>query len=154
MSDLIEIYSKLKKEYPNLDTDLVKYFIDEMKEEACLVLMDYEHKKEYGCHIGYAELYDKAVNLLDWADDKGSGEKWTVEEIANRSGIDFDTKDYYKYDYAYVVNMLYSDYCNIFTDSGIYLKMAKNYLEDPDYMGDPSERAYHNAKKRIKYFTK
>jgi hypothetical protein len=30
--------------------------------------------------------------------------------------------------------------------------MSKNYLEDADYMGDPSERAYKNAKKRIKYF--
>ena len=66
-------------------------------------------------------------------------------------GIDFNTKDYSCYDFAYVANMLYSDYCNIFTDATYYIKMAKNYLEDPDYMGDPSERAYHDAIKRIKY---
>jgi len=51
------------------------------------------------------------------------------------------------------MNMLWSDYCNVFTDTGYYIKMAQNYLEDADYMGDASERAYKNAKKRIKYFT-
>ena len=59
-----------------------------------------------------------------------------------------------KYDYAYVVNMFWSDYCNIFTEPSYYLKMAKNYLTDPDYCGEASERAYHNAKKRIKYSDK
>ena len=29
---------------------------------------------------------------------------------------------------------------------------AKAYLEDPDYMGKPDERAYKNAIKRIEYF--
>lgn len=48
--------------------------------------------------------------------------------------------------------MLWSDYCNVFTETNYYLKMAQNYLEDPDYTGDASERAYKDAKKRIKYF--
>ena len=65
-----------------------------------------------------------------------------------------DGKDYYEYDYAYVMNMLWSDYCNIFTETSYYKKMAKSYLEDPDYMGKADERAYHNAMKRIKYFEK
>ena len=47
--------------------------------------------------------------------------------------------------------MLWSDNCNVFTEPSYYLKMAKNYLEDPDYCGEASERAYHNAMKRIKY---
>ena len=50
------------------------------------------------------------------------------------------------------MNMLWSDNCNVFTDTNYYLKMTRNYLEDADYMGDASERAYHNAIKRIRYF--
>lgn len=62
------------------------------------------------------------------------------------------TRQYYELDFAYVMNMLWSDYCNVFSDPVYYIKMSVNYLEDSDYMGDPSERAYKNAKKRIKYF--
>ena len=47
--------------------------------------------------------------------------------------------------------MLYSDYGHIITELRQLLKMAKAYLEDPDYMGKADERAYHNAMKRIKY---
>ena len=99
-------------------------------------------------------MYDKAVMYLKWADDKGAGAKWTVDDIVKIADIDFDEKDYYKYDFAYVMNMLYSDYCNIFTETSYYIKMSKNYLEDKDYAGEPDERAYHNAIKRIKYFEK
>lgn len=96
-------------------------------------------------------MYEKAVDLLEWVGDKGNSARWNVDDIVRLSGIDFAKKEYTDYDYAYVVNMLYSDYCNIFTDSSYYMKMAKNYLEDPDYCGIASERAYNNAKKRIKY---
>lgn len=51
-----------------------------------------------------------------------------------------------------MVNMLWSDFCHIFTDSDYYLKMAKAYLTDEDYPGTPEERAYKNAVKRICYF--
>lgn len=59
---------------------------------------------------------------------------------------------FYELDYAYVVNMLYSDYCHIFTEPTYYLKMAEAYLMDSDYPGVADERAYHNAIKRINYF--
>lgn len=95
-----------------------------------------------------AELKQYAMNVA-----QSKGAKWSVEDIKSVSGIDFDTKDYYEMDFAYVMNMLWSDYCNVFTETNYYIKMAQNYLEDPDYMGDASERAYKNAKKRIKYFT-
>ena len=66
----------------------------------------------------------------------------------------FEEKEYTCYDYAYVVNMLYSDYGNIFTEPVYYLKMARNYLTDADYYGTASERAYHDAMLRIAYFKK
>ena len=78
--------------------------------------------------------------------------KWNVDTIVKLSGIDFEKTDFYEYDYAYVVNMLYSGYCEIFTDTTYYLKMAKMYLTDPDYPGKADERAYKNAMKRIEYY--
>ena len=54
--------------------------------------------------------------------------------------------------YAYVVNMLWSDYCYVFSDTSYYIKMAKMYLMDEDYPGKADERAYHSAIKRIEYF--
>lgn len=105
----------------------------------------------YGCHIREKEMYDKAVSYLI-NPDGSKGSKWTVEDIKAKAGIDFDKKDYTALDYAYVVNMLYSDYGSKIKDPELLLDMAVMYLEDDDYPGDPSERAYKNAKKRIKYF--
>ena len=140
-------YNQLKAENPNLDKEMIATFIEEMPEEA-IMLFD---KMMYGCHIVDKEMYDEAVNLLKWVNDKGKGAKWSVSDIKSVANIDFDNKDYYELDFAYVMNMLWSDYCDVFTEPMYYVKMSKNYLEDPDYMGDASERAYKDAKKRIKY---
>ena len=48
--------------------------------------------------------------------------------------------------------MLYSDYGLKIKDPELLLDMAVLYLEDEDYPGEASERAYKNAKKRVKYF--
>ncbi len=143
-----EKYNDLKIKHPDLDTHLVELFIRYMPEEAMITF----NKFEYGCHIVEEGLYNEAIKTLKWVEDKGSGAKWSLDDIIKLSNIDFDKKKYHKRDYAYVVNMLYSDYCNIFSEPSYYLKMARNYLEDPDYAGDASERAYHNAMKRIAYY--
>jgi hypothetical protein len=69
-----------------------------------------------------------------------------------KSGIDFNTfKAYTLWDLAYMVNMHYSDYGD-FLATDMLFKMAKRDLEDKDYPGEASERAYKDAKKRIRYF--
>jgi len=145
-----EIYKKRLEENPKYDHELVCDWRKNMPEQFAKKM----YEDEYGCHIYTKEMYDEAVSLLVWAEHKGEGPKWEFEEIIKISDIDFSTKDYYEYDYAYVMNMLWSDYCNVFTETSYYKKMAKDYLEDPDYMGKADERAYHNAMKRIKYFEK
>lgn len=143
-----EIYKRKLSENPNFYKELVEEWREDMPDNFA----EYMLKLEYGCHIVDEDMYNEAVSLLKWIDDKGEGAKWSVEEIDRASGINFDEKAYYLHDYAYVVNMLWSDYCNIFTDVSYYLKMAKNYLEDADYPGEADERAYKNAKKRIRYY--
>ena len=144
-----EIYKRKLSENPNFYKELVEEWREDMPEN----FTEYMLKLEYGCHIVDEDMYDEAVSLLKWVDNKGEGAKWSVEEIKKASDIDFNDKPYYPHDFAYVVNMLWSDYCNIFTDVNYYLRMAKNYLEDEDYAGEADERAYKNARKRIRYFT-
>ena len=104
-----------------------------------------------GCHIRDEKMYNKAISYFINPDGT-KGAKWSVADIVYKSGIDFEKKDYTEMDYAYVVNMLYSDYGSKIKDPELLLDMAVMYLEDEDYPGEASERAYKNAKKRIKYF--
>ena len=144
----IDIYNKRVEENPKYPQEV----IDEWREDMPEQFTDYIYRTEYGCHIVNDDFYNKAVSYLKWANGKGSGAKWTVDEVKSVANIDFDTKDYYPLDYVYTINMLYSDYCDVFTEPSYYVKMAKNFLEDNDYPGDADERAYKSAKKRIKYF--
>jgi hypothetical protein len=148
LAEAIEIYNEEKAKNPKYDEVIVTEWKEDMPEQFTM----FHLKKRYGCHIVDKSMYEKAVDLFEWVDEKGTGAKWSVSDIKSVSGIDFSTKDYTLLDFAYVMNMLWSDNCNVFTDTSYYLKMTRNYLEDADYMGDASERAYHNAVKRIRYF--
>ena len=146
----MDIYDELKREDPSLDTKMVKHFADKMPKEFARTMYEMKH----GCHIYDEDTYNEAVSYLKWADEKGHGAKWDVDTLTKLSGIDFEKSKFTEYDYAYVANMLYSDYCNIFTDTTYYLKMAKMYLTDTDYPGKADERAYKSAMKRIDYYEK
>lgn len=145
LAEATKIYEEHLAENPNFDHDLVIEWKEEMPEEFSKKM----YEIEYGCHIVDEDLYQEAVKLLKWG--SRSGAKWTVDEISKLSKIDFDTKPYYEMDFAYMVNRLYSDFYNIFSDATYYFRMAQNYLEDEDYCGKADERAYHDAIKRIKY---
>lgn len=139
-------YKELKKDNPNIDNELIMTIIEQMPQEAICVF-DY---MLYGYHIVSKEMYEKAVGCLVNRDDS-KGPKWSLTEIENKVNIDFDNKDYTLMDYAYALNMQYSDIGDL-TGTDMLMKIAKRYLEDNDYYGDPSERAYFDAKERIKYF--
>lgn len=139
-------YKELKKDNPNIDNELIMTFIDQMPQEA-ICLFDY---MLYGYHIVSKEMYEDAVNCLV-NQDGSKGAKWSLTEIENKINIDFDNKDYTLMDYAYTLNMKYSDIGDLIS-TDMLMKIAKRYLEDKDYYGDPSERAYFDAKERIKYF--
>ena len=144
----MEIYNAKVQE----DSNYAQKIVNDWKERMPDDFIRYMYEQEYGCHIIDRGMYDKAVSYFKWAGDKGDGARWSVEDAVKASEINFDEMPFYELDYAYVLNMLNSDYCNVFTDTSYYLKMAKNYLTDPDYPGEADERAYKDAKKRIKYF--
>lgn len=87
----------------------------------------------YGCHFSDF-LLEKALNTMVNTDNT-KGSHWTLEQtnqLARQLGIAF--KDYNQYDFCYTINMLYSDYYNTLntTDSSMYGKLAKAFLEDKD----------------------
>ena len=145
--DLLHEYNEIKAKHPNIDHDMMMKFAREMPAQFEMAIMEYKH----GCHIASERMYNEAVKYFE--NPNGSeGPYWDVSTIRIKSGIDFNSmKDYTLWDYAYLANMHYSDYGD-FLGAEQILKMAKRDLEDKDYPGDPTERAYKDAKKRIKYF--
>ena len=144
------IYDEMRAEGKDIVHEVMLVFKDKMPKEYCMLM----HLIKYGCHIYDEAMYNEAVSYLEWANGKGKGAKWDVDTLTKLSGIDFEKTDFFEYDFAYVANMLWSDYCEIFTDTTYYLKMAKLYLTDPDYPGKADERAYKSAMKRIEYHEK
>ena len=145
--DLLHEYNEIKAKHPNIDHDMMMKFAREMPAQFEMAIMEYKH----GCHIASERMYNEAVKYFE--NPNGSeGPYWDVSTIRIKSGIDFNSmKDYTLWDYAYLANMHYSDYGD-FLGAEQILKMAKRDLEDKDYPGDPTERAYKDAKRRIKYF--
>ena len=145
-----DIYNEMRSDGKDIVNEVMMIFRDKMPKEYCLLM----HLIKYGCHIYDEEMYNEAISHLEWANGKGKGAKWDVDTLVKLSGIDFEKADFFEYDFAYIANMLYSDYCDIFTEPTYYLKMTKIYLTDPDYPGKPDERAYKEAMKRIEYYQK
>ena len=64
-----------------------------------------------------------------------------VKQVAQSLGIDF--KEFSPELLSAVTNSLYSDYCKILgSDIVTYVKMAKAFLMDDDFDGEPEEKAY------------
>ena len=144
--ELMKKYKEVKEKHPNIDHDMVMEFAEDMPEEFDMALDRYL----YGCHIVSKDMYHDAVSHFINSDGS-KGAKWTIDDIKNKASIDFDNKDYTLLDFVYAVNMTYSDIGDL-VSSDVLMKIAKRYLEDKDYYGEPSERSYHDAKKRIRYF--
>ena len=120
---LSDQFDELKRQMPEL--------YEEMEEDL------YEHI--YGHHFTPWK-YDCAVSKLV-NQDGTKGPHWTVSDavsVARNKGLQFI--GYNEYDFAYVMNMLYSDYYGAVSDSiDTYFKMAKAFLEDKDA---PDGKAY------------
>ena len=124
-------------------------------DKICKVL---EHlEKEHGdvaewflCHIETLDMYNKFSKWFENFDGT-SVPHWSIEQLKNLHPIDYTQTAYTCYDFAYVANMKYSDEGDLMSTDNIFIS-AKRYLEDKDYYGDPSERAYHDGHKRNEYF--
>lgn len=128
------------------NTDVLFEIIEEIEEKFGNL------EEFFTCHIDNMEIYNKWVSVLKNFDGTRGGH-WTHEQVKANAKIDFNATPYTCYDYAYIVNMRYSDDGQRMNQEQIFAS-AKDYLEDVDYWGDPSERAYREGKKRYEYFKK
>lgn len=121
------------KEYVD---DVIKYaktndekYYDSL--EMCL------YKKVYGYHFSDWML-KKALEKLE-NEDGTVGAHWNLEDttsVAKQFEVVF--KDFDKYDWCYVMNMLYSDYFGaVPNETNTYVKLAKKFLQDKD--ADPGK---------------
>ena len=131
---------KLKKYWEKVSADPVKR--EEMEEIVCEALEEIRgrcprlfwdtayklHCVAYGPHFD-EYLAKKAVAGMKNVDGT-CGEHWTYEQtsqFADQQGIRC------KADWYYVMNMLYSDYSEIYgSDINMYIRVAKAYMRDPD----------------------
>lgn len=125
---LEEITLEQAKEFIDYVIMKTKDYNEELYDEMEMCL----YKKVYGCHFNewlLKRAIDKLVN-----EDGTYGGHWTLEEtdkVAHSYGIEY--KEFNKYDFNYVMNMIYSDYYGVVPNEvQTYVKMAKKFLLDKD----------------------
>lgn len=146
METLEENLKYLVKNEPEKFLKLEKY----KRMENSVSFEDFICTLRFGCHIRDLEFYNKAINTLE----NKTGEpvpKWDYQSIKNKVNIDFEDSKYTCFDFAYWMNMKYSDYGETTQDFSTYVKYTMADLDDEDYQGDSSERAYIDALEKINY---
>ena len=128
------------------DKDRMFEIIEEMEERFGNL------EEFFTCHIDNIDTYNKFISVIRNFDGTMGGH-WSVEQIRANAKIDFEKADFTCYDYAYVVNMRYSDDGQRMNQEAIF-ESAKDYLTDIDYWGIASERAYREGKMRYHKFKK
>lgn len=102
---------------------------------------DYGYGRD-GAHKLSRREIKKWEKELEGADGT-KGPKWQVDQVkqvAQQHGIKFD--EYSPELFAVIMNALYADYCKVLgADPGMYAKLAKAWLEDDDFEGEPEEKA-------------
>lgn len=120
---LIGEFDRLKTSYPKL--------YEEMEDDLYLKLN--------GCHFN-EYLYNRVISNLENSDGTigGHWQKNQIIDYAKSKGLEF--KNFNEWDFAYVMNIMYSDYFGAVIDSTeTYFKLAKAFLQDKDA---PCGKAY------------
>lgn len=131
-------------------TEILDYYLDLFKEKDEDIYCDLIEElfiSIYGEHMN-EELAEKAVSSMKNADGT-KGEHWKIEDTtrqAEKFGVNWT--NYNKYDFYYVMNMLYSDFYKLFKDDEeTYTRMTIAWLDDKDV--EPG-KAYRYYKKVVK----
>jgi hypothetical protein len=136
MYKIKDLHQKLLEENPEYNNELVQEFADNMPElYAKKIQYDY-----WGCHIYSEECYEEEIKKIK------AIPKWTLNDIKQVVKIDFETKEYYLYDFAFLMNYYYNLFKHVFTDTTYYIGIVKAILENP-LMPKADDTAYHIAKK-------
>jgi hypothetical protein len=90
------------------------------------------YKKVYGCHFSDWLLEQAMLNMKN--EDGTEGAHWTVDQTSSVArDLNLSFSNYNKYDWNFVMNMIYSDYYGVVSnDLMVYAKLAKKFIEDKD----------------------
>lgn len=126
---LINHAEKLKAAHPDMYEDLVENF----------------YVSVYGEHLCESSAMRAVEGMKNT--DGSIGAHWSLAEtdsVAKQHGLVWDL--YNRYDWYYVLNMMYSDYYKLFGSSTeTYIKLAKAWLEDPDVDEGKAYRYYRKV---------
>lgn len=102
---------------------------------------DYDMRRDGHYKLSSKDIKKWEKNLENA--DGTKGKKYDVDQVrqvAQQHGIRFD--EYSPELLTAVTNMMYSDYCKVLGgDMMVYIKLAKAFLEDDDFDGEPEEKA-------------
>ena len=105
----------------------------------------YKKIPEYERHIRNEEEYRDAIRNLR------KGERFRIEDLMERTDVNFNEEQFTPFDFAYTVNALKNDY-NISERPEQYMQMAKDYLHNDSFPERGGERAYTDAQQRAKRY--
>ena len=130
-----EFHKKLLEENPHYNDELVMELAENMPDEyAKKIQYDY-----WGCHIYSEECYEEEIRKLKITP------KWTADDLKKVSNIDFEAKEYYLWDFLFLMNFFYAINKHVFTDTSYYIGLVKSLLENP-YTEKSDDFAYKIAK--------
>lgn len=100
-----------------------------------------DYRRDYGAKLTSKDIkkWEKGLENADGT----KGKKYEVDQVrqvAQQHNIRFE--EYSPELLTAITNMLYSDYCKVLGgDLMVYVKLAKAFLEDDDFEGEPEEKA-------------
>ena len=86
----------------------------------------YKKIPEYERHIRNEEEYRDAIRNLR------KGERFRIEDLMERTDVNFNEEQFTPFDFAYTVNALKNDY-NISERPEQYMQMAKDYMHNDSF---------------------
>lgn len=147
---LYKMYQSVKdhENAQEIMTTCIKMFdeiMDDYKERCPEKYKEFKNKLYvlmYGYHFN-AELLDEAYEYM--LNDNGTNApKWSVDEtesLLKQNSVQMS--NYNKYDWNYVMNMLYSDYCQLLGETtNSYVNLAIKFLDDQDAPNGKALRYY------------
>lgn len=140
MNYIRKLYNEIKSK-PNAN-ETIDHIIDIM--DNILMELKEAHPEKYakiknklyiatsGYHFNESMLEEALESVVN--DDGTKGPKWSLSEtdsVANNNNISMKT--FNQYDWNYVMNIMYSDYCEVLGDNTTsYIKLAHKFLNDKD----------------------
>jgi len=140
---LMQEFEYMLEEEPEKILKFTKHLYHHNPEAVKRMLMTFDDNG----HIRDKETYEEIVECLEWSNEEGSGEKWSVEKIKKSAGINFEQTDFSEFDYAYLVNFLYAKCCKHVKDPYVFLKIARGLLEDKHKQIKLHKGSYHQKHK-------